>query len=78
MIRIWKFQEAPQHLKNLHPQGTDTTWVMEVPVESREDAEIVLRASSNLLVNVSRYSVADGGWVTFGWTAPDLATGPDD
>jgi len=51
---------------------------MEVPVESREDAEIVLRASSNLLVNVSRYSVADGGWVIFGWTAPDLATGPDD
>jgi hypothetical protein len=69
MIRIWKFRDAPKHLKDLCPTGAEETWVLEVPGPMCAEVELVLQAQPSLSA-VSRHKLSDGTGVFFGQLSP--------
>ena len=64
MIRIWKYADAPQHLKELHPGGSESTWVMEAPAGMSGEVESMI--GERPLGWVTRHPLADGSVVFFG------------
>jgi len=65
MIRIWKFGDAPQHLRDLCPCATDATWVVDVPSEFRDEVEAMFKDQHSPLKNVLSVNVPSGGVVIF-------------
>lgn len=74
IIRIWKYCDAPQHLKELHPHAAELTWVMEAPSQMSGDAESMIRQRLHLFTDVSCYELPDGTKVIFGRSS-NRATG---
>lgn len=66
MIKIWKFAEAPQHIRDLHPGGTEDTWVLQTPAALCAEVESIL-AEGPSPGPVSRYDLPDGLVVFFGF-----------
>jgi hypothetical protein len=66
MIKIWKFRDAPQHLKDLCPLATDATWVVEVPLEMRSEVEATINNQQTSLRDVISRDLPDGTVVFFG------------
>ncbi len=65
MIRIWKYSDAPQHLKDLHP-GTESTWVMEAPAGMSGEVEMLIEEYPLPSGQVDRYALPDGAIAFFG------------
>lgn len=68
MIRIWKFRDAPQSLRDLYPGGTDSTWVLEVPASLSSEVEVLF--AQNQVGQVQRHDLPTGTIVFFGELAP--------
>ena len=64
MIRIWKYEAAPQDLKELEPKASAGWWVLESPPELAAEVEGVMPASH--LSEISRHQLPDGTAVFFG------------
>jgi hypothetical protein len=66
MIRIWKFGNAPQHLRELCRGATDATWVVEIPLELRDEVEALIKDQQIPLKNVVSVDLPGGAVVIFG------------
>ncbi len=59
MIKIWKFNDAPLQLRELYPQGTGETWVLEVPSTMMGEVQDVIRAAPFRASEVLRNELPD-------------------
>jgi len=66
MIKLWKFKDAPQHLKDLYPQGSEQTWVLEVPSTMIAEVQNVIRAASVRISELGTQEQPDGTVIFFG------------
>jgi hypothetical protein len=66
MIRIWKFTDAPQDLRDLYSEGSAETWVLEAPPGESAEAEILLVPRDEDIGKISRVQLPDGRLVVFG------------
>jgi hypothetical protein len=66
MIRIWKFADAPQDLRELYSEGSAETWVLEAPAGESADAEMLLVPRDEDLGKISSVELPDGRFVFFG------------
>lgn len=68
-ILVWRFQDAPQHLKELSDNGGDEDWIVLVPMSVEEE---VLKNGMPAWIqamgscDVSEYTLADGTKVFIG------------
>jgi hypothetical protein len=69
MIKIWKFRDAPQHLKQLQPAGEELEWVMSVPASLRAEVDVLLLAAEQRGEIIFRQELEDGALVFFGRSA---------
>ena len=70
MIRIWKYQDAPQHLRDLEPDAGSGWWVLESPAQLAHEVEGVLQVSSS--TSTSCHGLPDGTIVFFGRSLSNL------
>lgn len=64
MIRIWKFKDAPQSLKELYSLTAEPAWVLEVPSEMASEIQDVMRTASLPARELSR-QVLPGRMIIF-------------
>jgi hypothetical protein len=63
MIKIWKYESAPQTLRDLKTFGSSDTWVLQAPVSlSKEIQEFLDRNSA---ADVEDHRMTDGTIVFF-------------
>jgi hypothetical protein len=76
MIRIWKLKDAPPHLKELCPVPSDATWVVEVPLEMRDEVEAMVNNQLTSLQDVVSIELPGGAIVFFGEQVIELTNQP--
>jgi hypothetical protein len=64
VIRLWKYETAPQDLKNLRRFPTGRTWVLQAPGSLATELEAFLDLSQAAVT--SRHTLGDGSLVLFG------------
>jgi hypothetical protein len=64
MIIIWRYENAPQDLKDLRPFSTSGTWVLRAPTSLSTEVEAFLKL--NLTSEVVRHEMVEGTVVFFG------------
>ena len=75
MIRIWKFNDAPQNYRHFYPRGSDSTWVLEVPSGMRSEMETIIDGNQKLS-EISRRELPDGSLILFAQLPKDLTHEP--
>lgn len=70
MIRIWKYDKAPESFRELYPEGSVDTWVVEVPGPLLAEMEETMRLRGLPVHRLAKRELANGSVLFFGQTAP--------
>lgn len=63
MIAIWKYDSAPQALRELKPSGSSDIWVLHAPVSLSDEVQEYL--NKNSATDVEEHRMTDGTIVFF-------------
>lgn len=66
MIRVWRFDDAPEELRKLSRHGGDEDWLAHVPAVMAEDYIGWMEGGSFGACDVSEHKLSDGSVVRIG------------
>ena len=72
MIRIWKFSDAPAHLKQLTAQESECDWVLEIPKAMMPEVAVVLGDASESITVLSSQEIRPGTVIVFAQTRKSM------
>lgn len=74
MIKIWKFSDPPEHLKQLAAQASACDWVLEIPNAMMAEVAVVLEAASERIAVLSKHEIHDGTVIVFAQTRRSMTS----